>query len=349
MLTNVAGNIFPVSKFEEHTLSTDVCYKVQKGENYHLLEISKLELPDKIFGASDIEELTATILRHYAINGNVNAAFIGEKGGGKTLQCRHTALKSNLPTIIVDKADLSDEFINFIRQLPNCVLIIDEFEKLYNSAESTDALSSFIEGIATNKGKIILLAGNCPNLPFFMENRPTRVRYVKEYNQISKAIYDELLSFHLGDEVSLYQEAIFKRLSRVSHVSFDVVNSLLEEFVIENYDLDKACKYLNLKLDDSYRWSIRLEDTKTGDVWVNDTIISSTPPEIEFFNLSSRYLKEGTAEHKYIRLDIDNYFDELDIDFTEIAPTIFEFKTTSYDYNVIGTGSPITNNNFYKA
>ena len=111
-----------------YTVGFDQC----KGE-YFLEAIDDFEVKGKLYG--DIVKNSDRILRTFADRTQpTGVLLVGEKGSGKTLLAKHISItaaqEGDIPTIVVNKPWVGDEFNSFLQRIDQpAIILFDEFEK----------------------------------------------------------------------------------------------------------------------------------------------------------------------------------------------------------------------------
>lgn len=176
---------------------------------------SEFTFPPKMYGK--VEEKANLILNTFLNRtGKVTSAVLaGGKGLGKTNLSRYVCnlgITSNLPVIIINEAYCGDDFNSFIQSIDQpAIILMDEFEKVYREQEHLDKLLTLFDG-SISSHKLFLLTMNRAftdsNFPYF-HNRPSRVYFAIEYNNLEEDVIKEYLEDHLvnkdkTDEIVLF-------------------------------------------------------------------------------------------------------------------------------------------------
>lgn len=181
---------------------------------FYLDKISdKFELPEKIYDIEDelIDRIKTTF---NGFNKNFGVLLKGTKGTGKTIVAKTVSNELQLPVICINRNyGHIGSFINSINQ--DIVLLFDEFEKVYelssyvrdgdddenpnNNKTGVSALLTLMDGVFTSNNKrLFLLTTNKNYMPDALMSRPSRIRYVKEFKDLSletiKLIFDDIVT-----------------------------------------------------------------------------------------------------------------------------------------------------------
>lgn len=199
------------------------------------------ELPEKVYGVEKglVERITTTFSR---LDKNFGVLLKGLKGTGKTVIAKQVSNKLGLPVILVNKSygDMG-QFINSIDQ--DLIMFFDEFEKTYELSsyynddedeserpgkKSVNQLLTLMDGVFTSKYKrLFLLTTNKVYLPDAMISRPSRIRYVKEFSDLSYEHIVEILEDSVEDKKLIPD--LVEILKELECITVDIVKSVAEE------------------------------------------------------------------------------------------------------------------------
>lgn len=190
----------------------------------------------KLYDLDDDFVLKAKIA-YQNLKNNLGVLLTGQKGTGKTVTAKRICNTMNLPVIRVAHAyDGLAKFISTIHQ--EVVIFIDEYEKVFRpdeTGEQNHDLLQVMDGALTNEHrKMFILTTNTEKISEYMLNRPSRIRYVKKYGNLSKKVYTEIISDHLKHPALL--DATILAVSKLSVITVDTVKQLVEEVNIFNTD-----------------------------------------------------------------------------------------------------------------
>lgn len=188
--------------------------------------------------------------------------LLGEKGCGKSLLAKHICATSPYPTIImqIKEDELNkEEFTKLILAIKQpFILFIDEYEKLFNKS---DMLISLMDGITSNTKIFWLLTANEKNISYYLENRPSRIRYVQKYEALTEAQIEEILEEILNDK-DRYKADLIK-CSQYYRFNIDLLISLVEELNETGRDLKKVLSTFNI-VGEETRYDYIFINTITG-------------------------------------------------------------------------------------
>jgi len=230
----------------------------------------KLPVPAELYGSTE-KRATKVINTFNRKEQGIGVALFGSKGAGKTLLSNviaNKALDQGLPVIDISGInDISSGLLNFINSIGQCVLIFDEFLKalskvdIENTASNTSVheqtrikahqaqenLLTFFSGTNNAKRLTILIDNQASLLNEYFLDRPSRLRYVFNYESVEADVVRQLAKKHdlsekLTDELVTY--------SARKRCTFDMINELLDEIVhetdLENVSLAAITKHFNV-------------------------------------------------------------------------------------------------------
>ncbi|NJO62632.1 MAG: AAA family ATPase [Richelia sp. RM2_1_2] len=222
-------------------------------------------IPDKIYDVNN--EMRKFIrLSYLKENSNLGILLTGNKGQGKSMTAKQICMEMNLPVIIIGSPiprfiDFI-EFLNKIKQ--NYVLFVDEFEKLFKERPShnggdkdsedhtQESFLSFMDGSLTNTNKIVfLLTTNEPVNSYFI-NRPSRIKFLYEYNELSEELFDAIVDDLLENKD--YKEDLENNISLVN-INIDLLISIVKDINLYKKPFSEFAKYYNYVFE-SYRYEV---------------------------------------------------------------------------------------------
>ena len=163
----------------------------------------------------------------------------------KTVTAKLLAKESNLPIIIIDPKFPENRLINFFKtfETPVCILF-DEIEKKFNTTKMLD----FLDGVEKTAKKLIIMTCNdTSNISEYMEDRCSRVRYVRNYDANENI---ELLPI-IADNLNIKnKEEVIKFCNdNICLLSIDNIIAFMQEVKSledEDISLQDIIQYLNI-------------------------------------------------------------------------------------------------------
>lgn len=211
----------------------------------HLEEYSDFTIPNKIYG-EPLTYLSNKVLKSFTTyKKNVGVLLAGLKGTGKSLQLKHLAMQSNMPVIIVSDPIHGTVLTDFLEKAPNsCVVLFDEFEKVYREREVHESILSLLDGLSTNPHIFVLTVNG--KVSSFLEGRPSRIRYKKTYGSLSEKIIREIASDLLDDKSKV--DSVVNHLYMMEEVNIDMAVSLIQDInLYPDESISKIAKTFNLE------------------------------------------------------------------------------------------------------
>ncbi len=155
---------------------------------------------------------------------NLGVIFNGVKGTGKTIAAKLLCNRIGLPTIVITKP--CNELLEFIQSLNfEAVILIDEAEKTFK--DDSEVLLKMIDGVYNSRRKLYILTTNELSLDDNLLGRPSRIRYIKEFGNLSLDIIKEVIDDLLSDK-SL-AENLMSLVNKLEISTIDILKSLIEE------------------------------------------------------------------------------------------------------------------------
>lgn len=256
----IGGNTVHVFKLNNETALDTLPPKVYTVEHNPLegfyLRIAKnrLELPGKIYGKTParVQKCIDTYIDRTASTGIL---LTGDKGTGKSLMMSLLANQmietQNLPVLIIKQAYAGSQFENFIESIGECVIVFDEFGKMYESNNRhadgevpQSALLSLMDGIDKTKRMFILTENSELDINEFMLNRPSRVYYHFKYRKLDE---ESIIGYCTDHTVPADFTKDLVDLSRRTRVfSFDMLQTIVEEHLRYGEPLSAITDELNI-------------------------------------------------------------------------------------------------------
>ena len=189
--------------------------------------------------------------------GNLGILLNGTKGTGKTVTAKVLANRLNLPVIVLKSmGDRNQSMIEYLSSLNcDCVLFMDEFEKNFKEEDST--VLQIMDGVYnSNHRKIFLLTTNNMSINENLVGRPSRIRYVKHFGNLSMDTVNEYLDDALKCEEA--REEILEYIDSLTISTIDILKTIVNEVNIHGMEgLRRAKNYFNVQTNEYHYTCLR--------------------------------------------------------------------------------------------
>lgn len=225
----------------------------ERNKNYYLHQIDDIQLPKKIYG--DINEFVRRVcIKYNSIEHNLGVLAIGSKGSGKSLSARAISAAIGLPVIVISESFDDGDFISFLTDpaLGNCIILIDEFDKLYdknNQYADSNKLLSLLDGPYNTHHIFIFTANEFHKINEMMKNRPSRIHFLKEFKGLNeddvREVGKDLLDNpdYITDLVEISQ--------KMTECTFDVIMSICADSNLFKESPKQVVRYMNVLIESS--------------------------------------------------------------------------------------------------
>ena len=192
----------------------------------------KLDLPSKVYSTEADQRFIKKVLTQYkrVESGVLGVMLSGLKGSGKTVTVKQIANRSNLPIILIDKGFSPYQFKNLFSKLGTVEVcfIFDEVDKLGEDYDDSFLLQ-VLDGANTTGKKLMLFTCNDESeINDCLIDRCSRIRYWKEFDEMSASMIEAILSDRLKDKDKIKPILDFIQ-NNFGVVSFDNVMSFIKE------------------------------------------------------------------------------------------------------------------------
>ena len=281
----------------------------------------KFEFGYKIYGLQTkfIEHVLKTFNN---TNGNLGILLNGTKGTGKTCSAKILANSFNLPIIVVKSfGENNTALIEYLSSFNfDCVFFLDEFEKNWNSEDSS--ILQIMDGVYTSTyRRIFLLTTNETHINENLLSRPSRLRYVKEFGNLEKEVVEEYLHDNLKNPECI--DCIIDFVDTLQISTIDILKTIVEDINIHGFDEFIANKDIfNVKTAKyyyrTYRYAIEFEEMERSKYSVEDFLKDiklletvKCPMEYEFDSMDD--FRKAREEYQQKRCKRSIYNQEVDV------------------------------------
>lgn len=210
-----------------------------------------LTLPSKIYDTEDNTDFIEKVKRSYErTESTLGVMLAGMKGSGKTITAKILAIKSDLPIIVIDKG-FRPSFLNkLFKKLDDtevCVLM-DEVDKLGEDYDD-DYLLRILDGVDTCGKKLFIFTANeSDDINEYLKDRCSRIRYWKEFEEMSASMIKSILEDRLEDKTKINSLIDFIQ-NNMGCISFDNVCAFIDEVnAVPNSTYEELFKDMNLSV-----------------------------------------------------------------------------------------------------
>jgi hypothetical protein len=245
-----SGSTFSIDEVTSQLdLLPTAVYKLQYNEmmnKYYLVRITdKFVFPYKLYNTENqfVERVKKT---WHNTTGNMGILLNGIKGTGKTVTAEQICNIMDQPVIIIPAAYKGlTNFLNELQQ--DCTVFIDEYDKIFD--KYSNSLLTVMDGVLkTNSRMLFLLTSNNQWLEQNMLQRPSRIRYIKEYGDlplstIIEIVDDMLIHTH-------HRKQTIAMIASMPIITMDLVKSVIQEVNIHDEDPEIFRSYFNVNGSD---------------------------------------------------------------------------------------------------
>ena len=230
-----SGSTFSIDEVTSQVDKLPVAvYKLQFNDmigRFYLTMISeKFQFPYKVYNTEN--EFVARVKKTWDnTNGNMGILLNGIKGTGKTVTAEQICNNMNQPVIIVTQNYKGlTNFLNEFQQ--DITVFIDEYDKIF---ERSNNLLTVMDGVLKTSARILfLMTTNNQWVETNMMQRPSRIRYIKQYgdlplNVIMEIVDDMLVHPH-------HRKRTIEMIANLPIITMDLVKSVIQEVNIHDED-----------------------------------------------------------------------------------------------------------------
>lgn len=202
---------------------------VDNSGQYHLSKIDDMTLPNKVYGNAYAR--AARIINTFqGRTGNTGVLLTGDKGSGKTLLAKMVsvlAYASGIPTIVINAPYRGDGFNSFLQRITQpCIIVFDEFEKVYDRDKQNDVLT-LLDGVYNSRKLFLITVNDKYGVNQYMRNRPGRVFYAYDYVGLEDSFVTEYCNDALEDKAHI--PMMLQVSGMFQSFNFDMLKAIVEE------------------------------------------------------------------------------------------------------------------------
>ena len=217
------------------------------GELY--LEIMDNFVPIKKY-YGDLNKNAGRIINTFLDRSNSTGVMLtGEKGSGKSLLAKELSIRlawqHDIPTIVINKPMKGDAFSTFLQSIDQpCMVLFDEFEKVFDSAEQ-EGILTLLDGVFPSKKLFVLTCNDKWRVDTHMRNRPGRIYYMIDFFGLSTEFITEYCNDNLNDKKHIPK--ICEIAALFDAWNFDMLAALISEMNRYEESPQEAMQLLNTK------------------------------------------------------------------------------------------------------
>jgi hypothetical protein len=248
-----SGNTFTVSSKEAmdlHDFLPAGNYVVKQNpmnKQFYLEEIDSFEIKGKLYG--NTTRHADRILHTFTDRGSSTGVMLtGEKGSGKTLLTKKISIlaaEQGIPTIVINAPWCGDNFNSFMQNIDQpCVILFDEFEKVY-SKEEQEAILTLLDGVYPSKKLFLLTCNDKWRVDQHMRNRPGRIFYMIDFKGLDVDFVREYCEDNLLNKNHI--QAVCNLSTIFNQFNFDMLKAMVEDMNRYDETPQEVIRLLNAK------------------------------------------------------------------------------------------------------
>jgi len=238
----------------------------QSGEPFLVLDRLKFTFPYKVYQTERkfVERVNITFKN---TNENLGILLNGIKGTGKSVTaeqiCNDLMKEYDMPIILITQNFGGiDHFLSSIDQ--DIIVFVDEFEKTFANSEDEErwsggnqsrVLLSLMDGaLKSEHRRVFVFTTNKVYIDENLLERPGRIRYKKEFGDLTKEAVEEIVDDMLRHKQ--HKEAIIAYISTLNIITVDIVKAVVQEVNIHNEEPEDFRDVFNVSTKKSNKWDI---------------------------------------------------------------------------------------------
>lgn len=228
----------------------------------------KFAISEKTYGS--LSKRANRIIKTYEDRSSSTGVLLtGLKGAGKTLLSQKVSnilIDKGMPVILIEQPFHDSHFISFLNKIGECVLIFDEFARVFEIKRTTEGdkdpqnnLLGVFDGNKSCKRLIFVIDNNFHKMNEYYVNRPGRLFYHFEYNRLEEIVIDEYCEDLKVDK--LIQKQIKAAYYRIRLFSFDILKAIVDEHLrFPDDSISEIVESLNIDADSFYKTYLQISN-----------------------------------------------------------------------------------------
>lgn len=217
--------------------------------NFFLEGVDSFEIQGKVYG--DALRHRDRIFNTFADRTvSTGVMLTGEKGSGKTMLAKALSVKcaeAGIPTILINAPWRGEAFNSLLQDISQpCMILFDEFEKVYDSDEQEEMLT-LLDGVFPSKKLFMITCNDKWRVNQHMRNRPGRIFYMLDFKGLDQEFIREYCYDNLKDASLVNVDGVCTVGSLFAEFNFDMLKALVEEMNRYNESAQEAMQMLNAK------------------------------------------------------------------------------------------------------
>lgn len=215
--------------------------------NLFFESIASFEIPSKLYG--DTTLYAERILNTYQLRGSSTGVLLtGEKGSGKTLLAKVISCLGhdlNYPTVVINTPFCGDKFNELIQGITQpCVVLFDEFEKVYDREKQQEILT-LLDGVFPTKKLFLFTVNDKWGIDIHMHNRPGRIFYALDYSGLETGFITDYCNENLLEELKVHIPVLCQIATMFYAFNFDMLKAIVEEMNRYKESPPEVLKFIN--------------------------------------------------------------------------------------------------------
>lgn len=231
---NEGGILYPIPGYASLLVSPgNGIFRIYEHQPTRRLGLEKIDdtfrFDFKIYDL-DCEEVLSKVIKTWTSdlfresNKNLGVIFNGIKGTGKTIAAKLLCNRIGLPVIVISRP--VDGMLEFIQSLHfESIILIDEAEKTFR--EEQEVLLKMIDGVYNDMRKLYILTTNKLSIDENLLGRPGRIRYIKEFSNLSAEAVNNVIDDNLKD--ASLKEDVLKVVDSLEISTIDILKAIIDE------------------------------------------------------------------------------------------------------------------------